>query len=56
MDEGDAQTPTRDTGLDLSDYPLVNALRSALTEDHSAAEFEAGLEALLDRLDLHLSQ
>jgi hypothetical protein len=27
-----------------------------LSEDHSAEEFEVGLETLLDRLDLSLSQ
>jgi AcrR family transcriptional regulator len=37
---------------DLSDYPLVKRLRSALAEDHSAAEFEESLENLIDRIAL----
>lgn len=36
----------------LSSYPMVQELRGPLSEDHSAAEFEASLENLLDRLEL----
>ena len=36
---------------DLSGYPLLQKLEPALSEDHSAEEFEDALEALLDRLD-----
>lgn len=45
LDDGE-QSP------DLSDYPLVKRLRSALAEDHSAAEFEESLENLIDRIAL----
>ena len=36
----------------LGDYPRVESLRGALSEDHSATEFEEALENLLDRLAL----
>lgn len=36
----------------LRDYPHIRALKSALAEDHSGAEFEESLESLLDRLTL----
>jgi AcrR family transcriptional regulator len=39
---------TGDPGV--SDYPTVSRLRSSLSEDHSAVEFEEALEALLDRM------
>jgi TetR/AcrR family transcriptional regulator, tetracycline repressor protein len=56
LDEGDADLPTEDEQLDLSDYPTVMALRRMLSEDKADAEFEQALEALLDRLDLEFSQ
>jgi TetR/AcrR family tetracycline transcriptional repressor len=56
LDEGHADLPTGDDALDLSEYPTVTALRSLLSQDHSRAEFEQALEALLDRLDLQLSR
>jgi TetR/AcrR family tetracycline transcriptional repressor len=56
LNEGDAPVPTGDDGLDLASYPTVLRLRATLSVDHSSIEFEQGLEALLDRLDLHLSQ
>jgi len=56
LDEGDAALPSADADLDLDDYPTVRRLRPILSEDHTAAEFEQGLEALLDRMDLRLSQ
>lgn len=56
LDEGDADLPSADADLDLADYPTVRRLRAVLSEDHTAAEFEQGLEALLDRMDLQLSQ
>lgn len=40
----------------LADYPQLQRLQPMLSEDHSAAEFEAGLEALLDRLETRLSR
>lgn len=36
----------------LADYPTVRRLSGSLSQNHSAAEFEAGLEELLDRLHL----
>lgn len=51
----DVLDPT--TGDDsLQGYPHVRELRSQLSEDHSAAEFEESLENLLDRLQLLLTQ
>ncbi|WP_230487290.1 TetR/AcrR family transcriptional regulator C-terminal domain-containing protein [Nocardioides anomalus] len=44
--EEDAE-PERD---DLTEYPLVVRLRAALSEDHSAVEFEEALEELLGRI------
>jgi TetR/AcrR family transcriptional regulator, tetracycline repressor protein len=56
LNEGEADAPTGDEQLELDDYPTVFRLRDKLSEDHTTAEFEQGLEALLDRLDLQLSQ
>ena len=36
----------------IAPYPTVHRLRSALAEDHAAAEFEEALEGLLDRIAL----
>jgi AcrR family transcriptional regulator len=40
----------------LSDYPHLRRLQPMLSEDHCTAEFEEGLEALLDRLELLLAR
>lgn len=56
IDEGDAQIPNRDGQVDLSGSPTVAELRSMLSEDRSAEEFEVSLETLLDRLEMNLSQ
>jgi AcrR family transcriptional regulator len=40
----------------LEDFPRVGSLRAKLGEDHSAAEFEEALEALLERLGLLLKE
>jgi AcrR family transcriptional regulator len=56
LDEGSAQVPNADGQLDLSGNPVITRFRSLLSEDHSAEEFEVGLETLLDRLELSLSQ
>ncbi|GGC91201.1 putative transcriptional regulator, TetR family protein [Tersicoccus solisilvae] len=56
LDEGDADIPNRDEELDLSQFPLVAKLRPLLSEDHADEEFERSLEALLDRLDLTVTQ
>jgi len=39
----------------LEDYPTVDRLREALSEDHAAVEFEEALEELLRRIGLTLS-
>lgn len=41
---------------DLSETPTVRRLRSALSEDHAAVEFEEALENLLDRMALLRSE
>jgi TetR/AcrR family tetracycline transcriptional repressor len=56
VDEGDADIPNEDGRVDLSGTPNTARLRRLLSEDHSAEEFESSLEALLDRLELNLSQ
>ncbi|HEX5908741.1 MAG TPA: TetR/AcrR family transcriptional regulator C-terminal domain-containing protein [Propionibacteriaceae bacterium] len=56
LDEGSAQVPNTDGQLDLSGNPVIARFRPLLSEDHSAEEFEVGLETLLDRLELSLSQ
>lgn len=48
------EDPTEPQDSDLADYPLLRSLQAELSEDHSAAEFEESLEALLDRLELLL--
>ncbi len=42
--------------MDLSGFPTVERLRRELSEDHSKAEFEIGLETLIERIELHMSQ
>jgi AcrR family transcriptional regulator len=56
LDEGSAQISNADGQLDLSGNPAIARFRPLLSEDHSAEEFEVGLETLLNRLDLSLSQ
>lgn len=56
LDEGDAQIPNGDADVNLRDSPIVARLRPMLSEDHSAEEFEVGLETLLDRLEMEVSQ
>lgn len=56
LDEGGAQIPEGDAGLDLADFPTVARLREALSEDHSKEEFEIGLETLIERIEMHVSQ
>lgn len=41
---------------DLSRYPHLQRLQPMLSEDHTTAEFEEGLEAQLDRLELLLAR
>lgn len=56
LDEGNAQLPHRDGGLNLQDSPHTQRLRPLLSEDRSLEEFENALETLLDRLEMNLSQ
>lgn len=56
FDEGGAQIPNSDGQADLSNRPAAARLRPKLSEDHSEEEFEISLEALLDRLEMSLSQ
>ena len=56
FDEGGAQIPEQDGQVDLSRSPTTMRLRSLLSEDRSDEEFEVGLEMLLDRLELVLTQ
>ncbi|MFC7490361.1 MULTISPECIES: TetR/AcrR family transcriptional regulator C-terminal domain-containing protein [unclassified Knoellia] len=56
LNEGDADLPNADAELDVDRYPAVARLRDQLSEDHTDDEFEEALEALLERMDLALSQ
>jgi AcrR family transcriptional regulator len=56
FDEGGAQIPEQDGRVDLSRSPTTKRLRPLLSEDRSDEEFEVGLEMLLDRLELVLTQ
>jgi TetR/AcrR family transcriptional regulator, tetracycline repressor protein len=56
LDEGDAPVPSPGGSIHVTDYPALMRTADMLAEDHTDAEFEASLEALLDRLDLLLSQ
>ena len=56
MDEGDAQIPNRDGDVELPADSEVLRLRTKLSEDRGAEEFDASLEMLLDRMELSLSQ
>ena len=56
LDEGGASVPTTDARADTSDNPTVVRLRARLSEDRSTEEFEIGLESLLDRLEMSLTQ
>ena len=46
---------TEPEGKELREFPTVARLRTFLSEDHAAAEFEESLEALLDRIALMAS-
>jgi TetR/AcrR family tetracycline transcriptional repressor len=57
LDEGDADVPPPARGaIEVSDYPTLARTADLLAQDHTQAEFEAALEALLDRLDMVISQ
>lgn len=56
LNEGEADLPNADVELSVTDYPIVARLKNKLSEDHTEAEFEQALEALLERMDFTLSQ
>ncbi len=56
FDEGGASVANHDQEQNLEQFPTVRHLQKQLSEDHSDDEFERALEALLDRIDLELSQ
>ncbi len=56
LDEGESDVPNADQKLDLDRYPHIQRLEGPLSEDHAAAEFEQGLEDVLDRLDRSIAE
>jgi TetR/AcrR family transcriptional regulator, tetracycline repressor protein len=56
LDEGESDVPNADQQLDVQHFPHVQRLEAQLSEDHSSAEFEQALEALLDRLDREITE
>ncbi|MEP6560288.1 MAG: TetR/AcrR family transcriptional regulator [Nakamurella sp.] len=46
--------PDDKPSTDLTEYPRLKSLESELSQDRSAEEFEEALEALLDRLEMHV--
>ena len=56
LDEGDSDVPNADQNLDLRKYPHLQRLEPQLSEDHADAEFERGLEDLLDHLDRRITE
>lgn len=56
LNEGGASVPTSDAHADTSANPTVVRLRAQLSEDRADEEFEIGLETLLDRLEMALTQ
>lgn len=56
LNEGDSDVETPDEEEDLSDYPTISELSDLLSAESSHEQFEIGLETLIDRLELSLSQ
>lgn len=56
LDEGGADIPQRDGSAGLGEAPTVRRLRPLLSQDHAEAEFEMAMEALLDRIEMTMSQ
>lgn len=56
LDEGGADIRPPGPELSVAAYPTIVRTQALLSEDHTEAEFERALEALLDRLDRLLSQ
>ncbi len=56
LDEGDADVPNSDGRVELASDSEVLRLRTQLSENRGAEEFELSLESLLDRIELEISQ
>lgn len=56
VNEGKSEVPTEDEQQSLEEFPTVAALADLLGRDAASEQFELGLEALIDRLELSLSQ
>lgn len=56
LDEGGADIPQDDGRVDVDRFPTVVALRPRLSENTSQVQFEDGLENLIDRLEMSISQ
>ena len=56
LNEGGAHVATKDEKFSLDEHPTLLRLADRLQSHDATAEFEAALEALLDRLDGELSQ
>lgn len=56
LDEGGSKVVQGDGNAGLGDAPTVVRLRSLLSEDHAEAEFEMAVEALIDRIEMSISQ
>ena len=56
LDEGESDVPNADQKLDLAAFPLLRRLEGPLSDDRGAAEFEQGLEDVLDRLDRAIAE
>lgn len=54
LDEGGTQS--LGSRRELDGYPHLQRLQTMLSQDHSEAEFEVALEAMLDRLELLLAR
>ncbi len=56
LDEGAADVSNGDGESGLANAPTIRRLRTLLSEDHAEAEFEMAVEALLDRIEMSISQ
>ncbi|MFK5583300.1 TetR/AcrR family transcriptional regulator C-terminal domain-containing protein [Serinicoccus sp. LYQ131] len=56
VDEGGADIPQDDGRIDIEEFPTVAALRPELSQHTTQAQFEDGLENLIDRLEMSISQ
>ena len=54
VETGPVEEPEAPPDADLGPYPIVRRLAGPLSQDHSAADFEEALEALLERVALLL--